>query len=449
MTITPWSAAVGERGYTVRVAERPDRGMAVYLTWGKPRQSEKANVGTVRDARGRVQQKKVAAALAEALEKSEELQGKRPTRDRSGPMTLGLGVERAFSMEGCFPGDVEKDAYTRETKKRVDDAVTLLGGPKVLWEEITPGAIRGIWRRIEKRYGDGRGRNKAEKTVTNLLTIAGWLAGEFPDQRFPRGPRHWRRELRDHWKKQGHDVEQDEPRHTEAEIALILANREKADPRLRLALYLATGLRGGQAVRTMRSHCTQVGGRWRVAVPWLSDKKRAPTLFLSPSETSAFEEAITTGHLSDLEAAYRAGELADYPLFPAGRLRKGKARVRDTLHPMEQPSLVDLLRNLEEEVGIPFVARRGWHGLRRGLADFYDRLLREGKIHDPNLLNEIQGWVRGSKMRERVYLDQEGSGLREEASRVRDLRPGFLPRLEGESTTESATNDAGEVLPNR
>ena len=416
-----WSTSVGERPFRVWVGERPQKDGDVYLRWGRSNYA-KAAVGKIRDGRGRILKSRQAQALMEAQAKHEELRGGRGRRP-AGPMNLADGVARAFSDTGCFPLDPKADRYTRETRKRVDEAVRHLGGGGVLWESVTPGMIRGIWRKIYRAH-DGAGLNKAEKVVTNFLTVANWLAGELPDQRFPRGPRHWRAELQAHWQKQGHETEPRQPRHTEEEIGRLLEHRSEADPRLGLALDLAMGLRGGQFVRTLRSHCEQEAGVWRIAVPFVSKRKRAPVLTLSPREAEAFEAALAEGHLSELEALHRSGEIDDYALFPQGKLRQGKATRSGCTLPMEQSTLVSLLRDLEKAAGVESVPHRGWHGIRRGMADYYARLLREGKITDPNLLDEVQGWVRGSTMRERVYRDQEDAALRSDASKLRDMRPG-------------------------
>lgn len=419
-----WSTSVGERPFRVWVGERPQKDGDVYLRWGRSNYA-KTSVGRIRDGRGRILKSRQAQALLEANAKHEELRAGPRGRAKAAPLTLADGIALAFSDTGCFPADPAVDRYTRETKRRVEDAVRLLGGGDVRWEDVTPGAIRGIWRKLCREHGDGTGINKAEKTVTNFLTVAAWLEGEFPGTKFPRGPRHWRAELRAHWKKQGHDTSPRQPRHTEEEIGKLLANREKADPRLGLAMDLAMGLRGGQVVRTMRSHCEQADGTWRVSVPFVSARKRAPVLTLSERESAALEGAMAGGYLSELEAARRAGEIADYALFPQGRLRQGKATRSSCDQPMEQSTLVSLLRELEAAAGVEQVPHRGWHGIRRGMADYYARLLREGRITDPNLLDEVQGWVRGSTMRERIYRDQEDEALRSDASRLRDMRPGL------------------------
>jgi hypothetical protein len=38
--------------------------------------------------------------------------------------------------------------------------------------------------------------------------------------------------------------------------------------------------------------------------------------------------AQRVGHLADLERAYREGTIADYPLFPQGKLRLGRVPLR-------------------------------------------------------------------------------------------------------------------------
>lgn len=433
MTLETWSASVGERGFTVWVGELTHKGMAVYLRWGKPNQYQRTEVGTVRDERGRVLKRKVGEALAEAQSKVEELKGLRPSRKRSGPMTLGDGVARAFSLEGCYPKDPTTDSYTRETLKRVEYAVRLLGGPETLWEEVTPGMIRGIWRKVQRAFPTGGGYNKAQKTVGHFLTIASWLSGEFPDQRFPRAPHRWQGEMRAYWTSLGLSIEPARPRYTAEETAALFAHRDEADPRLLLALMLGAELRGGQVVRTLRASCTLEGETWVVPIPYRSTKKKAPVLLLNALERAVMRHTLTDGYLAGLEALYRAGEVKDYALFPEGKLKQGRATVKDCEQPMEASTLRGLLKDLERAAKVDNVKGRGWHGLRRAFSDYYATLAVDGR-----LLDETQGWVRGSTMRERVYQDQEDVQLQKDASALRLRRPG-MPGSEGQSSTRSST----------
>lgn len=425
MTDERWSEQVGDAAPRVTVYERPDRDGEVYLRWyvdGRPKQA-RANVGVIRDSRGRIMRRKQDAARKEGRDKWEEVQGLRAPKGQHGPMTLRHGLELAFSERGCYHLDPKVDRWTNDAHRLVTEAVDLLGGGDVRWEDVTPGMLRSVWRRMESK---GASWDKATKVLTVFFTVAGWLEGEFQDQRFPRQMKKWRTELREHWNRKGRETERHRPRHSVDEIEALFQNIDKADPRIRLALVIGGELRGGQVIRTMRSDCTLPdAGPWIVDIPSTSPRKPTPTLILNEWERDQLREALTTGYLSDLEALHRKGKLEDYALFTQGRLRKGKATERDAAKPMDKTTLMDLFHAYERTAGVTPAPRRGWHGLRRGFSDYYAHLIRTGKITDPRILDHLQGWVPGSTMRERIYQDQESEALRQDASEGRMHRPGL------------------------
>lgn len=428
MTVEIWSETRGDKPHRVWVGERPDKGLTVWLRWylgGKPKY-QLTQVKKIRDARGRELERAKQRAQAEADAKIAELKGElRPARRRrAGPLTLREGVKLAFTERGPYPLDPATHRHTKETKERAEEFIAHLGGEDVLWEEITPGMVRSIWRRVARQYGDGTGYNKAEKTVIALYRIAGWLQGEFPDQRFPAPLKGWRKELAEYWASQGHPVEKHQPRFSPEEGRLLFEHLLEADPRLSLALVLGAELRGGQVIRTRRSDLDLgegVGiGFGKVQIPFVSARKRAPKVTLNELERSAIDAAMTTGYLSLLEAAFQAGELEDYPLFPGGRLAKGKAAVREDLRPLLSTSLGDLLHDLEAKAGVARVPGRAWHGLRRLFTDLYPTA-----TADARLLDHLGGWVQGSTMREGTYQEKQNEAVAAEAARLRArVRPG-------------------------
>jgi hypothetical protein len=420
-----WTEQVGDAAPRVTVYERPDRDGEVYLRWyldGKPKQA-RAKVGAIRDSRGRIQRRKQDAARSEARQKWEEVQGHRAPRARSGPMTLKQGLDLAFSQRGCYPMDPNDDRWTADAYRLVSEAVALLGGADVLWEDATPGMIRAVWRKLEAK---GASWDKATKALTVFFTVAGWLEGEFQGQRFPRPMKKWRGELKEHWHKKGHETERHRPRHNVQEIEALFSHLDRADPRIRLALVLGGELRGGQVIRTMRSDCDLPdAGPWVVDIPSGSPRKPTPTLILNDWEKGQLRTTLEDGYLSDLEVMHRAGTLKDYALFVQGRLRRGKATEKNATRPMNKTSLMHLFHEYERAAGVTPEPGRGWHGLRRGFSDYYAHLIRTGKITDPRILDHLQGWVPGSTMRERIYQDQESEALRQDASAGRMHRPGL------------------------
>jgi hypothetical protein len=426
VTIDLWSETRGTKPHRVTVFERADKGMAVYLRWyadGKPR-LQRAAVQTIRDRRGRTQTRAIERAQAEADEKIAELKGeRRPSKRPAGPLTLAQGVALAFSERGPYPLVPATDSWTRQARSYADQAVRLLGGEEVRWEDVTPGMIRAVWRKVYRECGaNGDGYRKAEKILVVLFRIAGWLRGEYPNERFPVAPKAWRGELKAEWKKQDHDTTPFRPAHSGDEVRKLFAAIGKADPRIALALMLGAELRGGQVIRTMRSHVdlSPAAGHGVVDIPFVSARKRAPRLVLNGAERAALDAAMSAGFLSLLEVAHREGKLADYPLFPGGRLVKGKAPVREKLRPMHATSVAEMLHALERAAEVAPVKGRAWHGLRRAFTNLYPEA-----TTDARLLDAIGGWVPGSSMREGTYQEKESRSVAEKAAQLREqVRPG-------------------------
>ena len=289
-----------------------------------------------------------------------------------------------------------------------------------MFEAISPGMIRSVWRKLER---EGAGLAKAIKTLMVFFRITGWLEGEHPEQRFPRPPKGWRGEAKGYFRKQGHSTEPHRPRYTPEEVRKLFKHLSEADPRLAFALVIGVELRGGQVIRSMWSHVdlSPEAGLGRIKIPYLSDRKRAPTLTLNEQERTALDAAMTSGYLSELEAARQAALIEDYPLFPGGKLRQSKAPLREQLTPMHGSSIQDILHDLEAKAGVTHEKGRAWHGLRRAMTDIYPEA-----TTDARLLDLLGGWVPGSKMREGTYQQKENEGVAIEAARLRArFRPGF------------------------
>ena len=68
----------------------------------------------------------------------------------TGPLTLGEGLGEAFSDRGCYPHNPVTDGWTKDARRYANDSVRLLGGDDVLFEAISPGMIRSVWRKLER-----------------------------------------------------------------------------------------------------------------------------------------------------------------------------------------------------------------------------------------------------------------------------------------------------------
>jgi len=155
-----------------------------------------------------------------------------------------------------------------------------------------------------------------------------------------------------------------------------------------------------------------------IRVPYPSERKPVPPLFLSWRERLELERALRRGELSGLEKAFRAGKIKDYALFPAGRLRQGKAVVREKSQQAITPNpMIEKFHEIERIAEVEVIARRGRHGLRRGFSDL-DQAAEIGE-ETKDLLG---GWVAGSTMRRGIYQHGQRPELLEEAAKARGKR---------------------------
>lgn len=97
-------------------------------------------------------------------------------------------------------------------------------------------------------------------------------------------------------------------------------------------IELAAELRAGQAVRAKRSDLIldeQVGGfgLGRFIVHG-AGKKHGETVDLHPELRALVDEVLSTRYLCEAEAAYRRGAVADYFLFPTGKLSDSATQER-------------------------------------------------------------------------------------------------------------------------
>lgn len=153
------------------------------------------------------------------------------------------------------------------------------------------------------------------------------------------------------------------------------------DPRAWLLLMLGAEGRMGQVRRSMRSNLHVEGTLYTFVldVPH-SERKRASWLLLAPVQRRAVVFMQTVGYLADLERAFDAGTITDYPLFPQGRLVAGRARV-DQTGICDDKQLNDWARDIEARLGLE---RRGRGHvrlaalLRRPVLALVDRPAREG-----------------------------------------------------------------------
>ncbi|MQA92107.1 MAG: hypothetical protein GEU90_18090 [Gemmatimonas sp.] len=96
---------------------------------------------------------------------------------------------------------------------------------------------------------------------------------------------------------------------------------------------------------------------------------------------------LATGYLAEAEAAYRRSEVEEYFLFPAGRLRQGKASVEQCqVQPLGPTAVRDMFRHVEDVAGVPHQPGRAFYGLRRQATDLAPEFAQDARV-----LNRLSG----------------------------------------------------------
>jgi integrase len=433
-----WSESHGVYGATVRVAEREPGGV-LYLLWlDKRGKQQKRSLGH----RDRREGKRQALAAATAmLEASAAVRGvviaapeqQERKQDTARPLTLAQGVARMFDPEKG--GYAAVNDHVRQARRYVDAAVEILG-PRLTWEDFTPGEMMYLVRQMAQQSRDGRGAMAAEKTCVMLYAVASWLREEGLIPRTAALPRpRWKVKLREEWRVlTGHRVEVNRPRHDVDEVAAIFAALPQGDPRLRLLIELAAELRAGQAVRAKRSDLVleAVGGfgLGRFIVHG-NGKKHGEIVDLHPELRALVDGVLSTGFLAEAEAAYQRGEIPDYFLFPAGKLKRRCVPVsRATAGYLSDWTLRGMFKDLEAIAGVPHRKGRALYGLRRQATDLAPEF-----ADDARVLNSISGHA-DSATRERIYQERENERVRAKAAKARRSMRAFL--AEGETDQKKA-----------
>lgn len=135
---------------------------------------------------------------------------------------------------------------------------------------------------------------------------------------------------------------------------------------------------------------------------------------LHPELRESVDEVLSTGYLSEAEAAYERGEIPDYYLFPAGKLKRGSVPPSRAMEDyLSDRTLRGMFRALEEIAGIPHKKGRALYGLRRQATDLAPEFATDARV-----LNRISGH-KDSATRERVYQDPANERVGGRAAEVR------------------------------
>lgn len=431
-----WEYVVGLQPHRVTAFEDTARGGVVTLRWQEGQKPHRRRVlrslgFTVRGARGGFDRAQVARAERAAAEQYAALLAGRvvvtvATSPRR-PLTIAEGWALAKDPE---LGKWNKDTPHRKDLQRAIDRAIDIWGPTMTWDEVDRGQLRKLWRRELARlraagHGGVRG---AELTLDLVLAVGAWLRDE---QRIaPTAALRWKQMDSEFADDAGEHVPA-QPRYTVEEYRKLFAAAWKADERYGLAYALGAEYRLGQVVRARRSDLQREAGRLRVPG---RGKKRGVVVVLTPGQRGALERVLTVGYLAGLEAAYRANEIADYPLFPGGQFTTRDGQLISRAAYAERPHLDrSALRtwHLEAErlAEIPHVPGRGPYGSRRAGVDAAKaaKISREG-------LEAHGGWA-DSQMPDTVYADADADYAREEAAEVR-------AKIRGESSADDAPTTA-------
>jgi hypothetical protein len=262
------------------------------------------------------------------------------------------------------------------------------------------------------------GYRQTEFTIQTLFAMLRWLR----DQpalgcREVLGPwPSWKLECADDWSQlTGSEPVVHRPRYTEEELGRLWRALPEADCRVRLLLETGAELRPGQVLRCTRRHLdlrpqahAPLG---ELTVPG-AKRKRGTTAVLTRETRDVIDDALT-GHLREYEEAYQAGQIDNYPLFPAGRFRKGVLPRRDAPKQMTREHAGELFRELEQLAGVEHVPGRAWYGIRRVTTDIAPAFTSDERVLDNLSSND-------EETRRRYYQDREAPRFRQQAAAVRD-----------------------------
>ncbi len=430
----------------VRLAERADRA-GVWAFWWNP---DRGAAGvrdkirwpiSVRDEGGRLTRKLMAEAESElyriqaalvrgtdprALRDSDEL-----ARDRVNPLTLT--IEEGFRLY-FDPVDGAYASHTRDVKelKRYRRLIEDLVGYRTTWASLDASAGTTLSRALADHYAGDQGFRSAARAVDLFFRCADWLRAlrRIPVDACLR-PKDWAATMRREWRDLGKKVDPAQPRYTQDELQTLLASTEKADPRIRRAFAIGPEYRAANIRRVMRTDVDldRIGlwGLGRIRLPGAGNK-RGTVIDIDPALRELLDRDMAEGDLAKLEGKYSRRSIADYALLPS----------RGSTEAIRKRHFADLFRAYEEACEIEHEDGRGWHGLRRAMADAMDQT-----TEDQNVRNAAGAWAPGSDTRDRTYRDAGDPRL---LARTRQAQMTTRRRLLGADPELEALRQEAHVL---
>ena len=489
-----WKYSYGTKPSSVFAMERRNRGGLVFVRWTNPdkpgadKRDRKSLGITVRDPRTGLLDPKLERAAKIAVQQfqakllvgqpvseaptvtPQPAAAEQPAPDNApAPLTLKEGFDLALdAVTGKYASNRTR-RYDQMVKYRMRlfgtrPGATPLIDPALTWIALEPKDVRALWRRLADRHVEARGKEygvrAAEGIVDAIYSVAAWLREEHHipvDAAHP--SRQWRKKLKDEWaQRTGHRRERpNRPRHTPEEYRRIFTalSDPRVDPRIRLAIELAAECRTGQVLRCTRRTLTltdvqlsdyeaaAAGALGQIRIPG-SGKKHGEIVVFTPEQRRAVDDALG-GYLANYEAAWQAGEIEDFYLFPGSRMRmlddtgrRFTRRVREQVKPLSRDGARKAFQELEEIAGVEHRPGRGWYGLRRIATDLAETATTDDRVKD-----RLGGWQH-SETRKHIYQDRETDQLRAAAAGVRrQLRLGIgLPNaLDSDARQESKRSD--------
>lgn len=212
------------------------------------------------------------------------------------------------------------------------------------------------------------------------------------------------------------------------------------DERFELAFELGGEQRIGQVIRSTRQRLVMPGVDRRatnrtpplgVLEPPPARKKSTHPIAFTESQRSRMLDVLEHGYLREYEAAYRAGRLDDYPLFPAERMMRGLAKWRAAPKPLSRDAALKMFHRLEAVAGVDPIEGRGWYGVRRIASDLVEDMTSDERVQNAVMANT-------KDVRRGHYQQKHRPAILARASQTRErMRTGDAQPEEGQIAPET------------
>ena len=477
---------VGSYPHTVLLIERPDRGGVVYLRYierGGLQDGKRVNTPiegklTLRNTQGGLIQSRVDRAVksAEAVQlrlASHDIGLVSRPEEALRALTLREGFDAWLDPEsGAFVPPTRQSRQYQTAAKAVQRALR----PNTTWESLTPDSMARMWpilfsewcpkskkkplveddqaamqgeRPKSKQKPKAPGGPAAMKDAgKSLVACQNWLVRNRHLPSKPMGELEgWQSKLASAIQKMMAKLKSGDRRYGKVTFdasGKLVPNRERytpaeygavltafrspdLDPRVKLLGTVGAEVRLGTVSEAMRSDLDLDPGVFhphgRLFVKGHKNKRGGSIVF-SSAERAVVDQELITGYLKELEAAYQAREIDDYPLFPGDRMtRLGPAHTHHIKYAADvaytsitDPSLRERYAEADALAGVPHIPGLGWRGARRTASDIAADLSTDIEVRD-----YLGFWWSPKGTRERVYNDNV---LREQklAKAASDLR---------------------------